>query len=137
MYQGAPSSAVRTVLYQKGMQKEYRHYNRPNWCRAEVRYRPQKDLERAAAARMRPGVVWAAARHSRLIYERMMGFGPGEIIRETPRETDLQRRFAAMVRQYERTMVEAVAQLGSWDAFGEAVKSGRLPSAKQIGGSET
>lgn len=130
LYQGAPSSALRTILYQKGMQKEYRYMERPNWCRAEARYRPQKPLERSLTASMPPGVVWGASRHSRLIYERLKGFPPGEMLRETPRQTDLERRFRAMVRQYGRTLEEAVALLGSWDAVGEAVKAGRLPADK-------
>ena len=131
LYQGAPSSALRTILYQKGLQKEYRHYNRPNWCRAEARYRPQKPLERLAAASMTPSVVWGAARHSRLIYERLIGFSPGEVIRETPRLTDLERRFNALVRQYGRTISELVDVLGSPEAVGVALAAGHLPSAEQ------
>jgi hypothetical protein len=131
LYQGAPSSAVRTILYQKGMQKEYRHYGRPDWCRAEARYRPQKPLERQLTASMPPGVVWGASRHSKLIYERLMGFSPGDVVRETPRETDLERRFGAMVRQYGRTVSELVELLGSPEAVGVALAAGRLPSAEQ------
>lgn len=128
LYQGAPSSAVRTILYQKGMQKEYRHYGRPNWCRAEARYRPQKPIERAAAASMPAGMVWGASRHSRLIYERLKGFSPGDVIRETPRKTDLERRFHAMTRQYAKTIEELVQVLGSPEAVGVALALGQLPS---------
>lgn len=133
LYQGAPSSAVRTILYQKGLQKQYRHYERPNWCRAEARYRPQKLLERLCAASMAPGMVWGASRHSKLIHERLMGFSPGDVIRETPRRTDLERRFDAMVRQYGRTVSELVDLLGSPEAVGVALASGSLPpfSAEQ------
>lgn len=131
LYQGAPSSAVRTILYQKGMQKEYAHYGRPNWCRAEARYRPQKPLERAAAASMSAGVVWGASRHSRLIYERLKGFAPGDVIRETPRKTDLERRFHAMTKQYGKTIAELVEALGSPEAVGLALASGQLPPADQ------
>lgn len=131
VYQGAPSSAIRTILYQKGMQKEYRHHQRPNWCRAEARYRPQKPSERVAAASMPSGVVWGASRHSRLIHDRLTGFAAPVCIRETPRETDLERRFGALVRQYGRTLLEVRDMLGSWDAVGEAITAGRLPSADQ------
>jgi len=133
LYQGAPSSAVRTILYQKGLQKEYRHYGRPDWCRAEARYRPQKESERYAAALMPSGGVWGASRHSRMVYDRLIGRYPPSIVRETPRGTDLERRFNSLVRQYGRTIAEIVEICGSAEAAGVALASGRFPSASQEG----
>ena len=42
LYLGSQSSPVRMRLYEKGLQPEYAHLNRPNWARIEVQVRPAK-----------------------------------------------------------------------------------------------
>ena len=37
LYLGSQSSPVRMRLYEKGLQPEYAHLNRPNWARIEFR----------------------------------------------------------------------------------------------------
>ena len=80
---------------------------------------------------MPAGMVWGASRHSRLIYKRLKGFSPGDVIRETPRKTDLERRFHAMTKQYGKTIAELVEVLGSPEAVGLALASGQLPPVDQ------
>ncbi|TDM20496.1 replication initiation factor domain-containing protein, partial [Macrococcoides canis] len=46
-YLGAPSSPIRTRLYEKGKQPEYRHCSRPGWVRLEAQVRPKGDAKTA------------------------------------------------------------------------------------------
>ena len=45
LYLGSQSSPVRMRLYEKGLQPEYAHLNRPNWARIEVQVRPAKEAK--------------------------------------------------------------------------------------------
>lgn len=45
LYLGSQSSPVRMRLYEKGLQPEYAHLERPNWARIEVQVRPSKDAK--------------------------------------------------------------------------------------------
>ena len=50
LYLGSQSSPVRMRLYEKGLQPEYAHLNRPNWARIEVQVRPAKEAKEAFAS---------------------------------------------------------------------------------------
>ena len=50
LYLGSQSSPVRMRLYEKGLQPEYAHLQRPNWARIEVQVRPAKEAKEAFSA---------------------------------------------------------------------------------------
>lgn len=131
LYQGAPSSDVRTIMYQKGMQKAYQHYGMPDWCRAEARWRPKKG-ERDFAAKCAPSEVWGASRVSRMIYETLQGVAAPVTVRETPKPTGLESRLASMIRQYGATIAEVRAMCETLEQFERAVTQGVLPEARVV-----
>ena len=123
-YMGSVKSEARMRFYQKGLQ--HPEACQPHHVRAEYMVKP-KGMMRYAFARAPASALWSYSPLARSAFERLSGFDPGQALRDTPRRTDLERRFAAMVRQYGRTIEELLALLGSHDALGEALSSGKLP----------
>ena len=66
-YIGSSSSPVRMRLYEKGLQPEYAHLQRPNWARIEVQVRPAKEAKEAFASLANGGLgrFTVDQRHSR------------------------------------------------------------------------
>lgn len=129
-YMGSVKSEARMRFYQKGLQLP--EAGQPHHVRAEYMVKP-KGMVRWALAKAPAAAFWSYSPLSRSAFERLKGFDPGAIVRETPRRTDLEKRFAAMCRQYGKTIDELVQVLGSAEALGVALAARRLPSEDQKG----
>lgn len=117
-YLGAPSSAVRFRLYEKGKQPEYRHLLRPDYVRAEVEIRPAKEAKDGFAT-VSAREAWGASPWTRemaatwLIGE-VEPCPPGNMRREVQRDRAL--RF--MAGQYGHHLRSLHDDLGSWECVG-------------------
>ena len=129
LYLGAPSSAVRVRLYEKGKQPEYRHLSRPNWCRIEVQARPAKEAK-SAFATLAPADVWGASTWTRelaaeVLQEHVDPHPAGTVFRHTERESALR----WMCKQYGSHLVSLAEDVGGWECVGltlaEYLKAGR------------
>ena len=118
LYLGSQSSPVRMRLYEKGLQPEYAHLNRPNWARIEVQVRPAKEAKEAFAS-LSPLEVWGAARWTRDIAAKVLEqhidpHPAGTTYRLTDRETALR----WMCKQYGQHLTSLAQDLGGWDCVG-------------------
>lgn len=119
---GAPSSAVRVRLYEKGKQPEYRHLNRPSWSRIEVQVRPAKEAK-ASYNRISPSGVWGASSWTRdlaarVLQEHVDPHPAGTVYRRTERDAALE----WMCKQYGGHLVSLAEDLGSWECLGLTLK---------------
>lgn len=118
LYLGSQSSPVRMRLYEKGLQPEYAHLNKPDWARIEVQVRPAKDAKEAFA-KLSPMDVWGASRWTRDIAARVLEkhidpHPAGTVYRLSDRETALR----WMCKQYGAHLTSLAADLGGWDCVG-------------------
>lgn len=128
-YLGAPSSAIRARLYEKGKQPQLRHLCRDNLVRLEVQVRPQKDAKTAFSS-LSALDVWGASKWTRELAARVLeqhldSHPPGTIRKDSKRDEALR----WMVKQYGSHLVSLAADLGGWDCVGltlsEMIKDGR------------
>lgn len=124
-YMGSVKSEARMRFYQKGLQQP--EAGNPHHVRAEYSVKPKGSLREGFAVAP-ASALWSYSPLGRAAFQRLKGFDPGAAVRETPRRTELENRFNAMVRQYGRTVAELVELLGSAEAVGVALAAGRLPS---------
>lgn len=115
---GAPTSAARVRLYEKGKQPEYRHLERSDWTRIEVQVRPAKDAK-AAYATLSASDVWGATAWTRdlaakVLAEHVDPHPAGTVYRQPERD----RALAWMCKQYGAHLVSLQADLGSWECVG-------------------
>lgn len=117
-YLGSPQSVAMLRLYEKGRQPEYVHLARENWVRAEIQVRPAKDAK-DHFSQVSAADAWGASTWSRDL--------AGEILADhvdphpagyTWRKTDLERRLDWVCRQAGPTLLELLAQVGSWECVG-------------------
>ncbi|TKC77253.1 replication initiation factor [Trinickia terrae] len=118
MYLGAPTSVVRTRLYEKGKQKEYRGLGHPDWVRLEVQIRPKKEA-REVYNGLEPLEVWGASPFTRELAARVLKrelnpFPAGTVRRRTSDEAALRH----MCYQYAPHLLRLAADVGSWDCVG-------------------
>lgn len=128
---GAPSSAVRVRLYEKGKQPEYRHLKRPDWARIEVQVRPAKEAK-ASFNRLSPAAVWGASKWTRdlaakVLQQHVDPHPAGTTYRRTERDAAL----AWMCRQYGPHLVSLADDLGSWECLGLTLKEMLKDGGKQ------
>lgn len=118
LYLGAPSSAVRLRLYEKGKQPEYRHLSRPNWVRMEIQARPAKEAKTEFNS-LSAEDVWGASTWSRdlaaLALQQHVDPHPAGT---TYRHTELETTLRWMCKQYGASLVTLRAELGSWECVG-------------------
>lgn len=117
-YLGSKSSPVRMRLYEKGLQPEYAHLNRPDWARIETQVRPAKDAKNEFAS-LSPIEVWGAARWTReiaaaVLQQHVDPHPAGTTYRLTEQETALR----WMCKQYGAHLVGLAQDLGSWECVG-------------------
>lgn len=118
LYMGSQSSPVRMRLYEKGLQPEYAHLNRPNWARIEVQVRPAKEAKETFAS-LSPLEVWGASRWTRDIAAKVLEqhidpHPAGTTYRLTDRETALR----WMCKQYGQHLASLAQDLGGWECVG-------------------
>lgn len=117
-YLGAPSSAVRARLYEKGKQPEFRHLSRFDLCRLEIQVRPAKDAKEEYS-RLSSLEVWGASKWTRqlaemVLEEHLSAHPPGTVRKDTKRDQALR----WMVKQYGPHLVSLAADLGGWKELG-------------------
>lgn len=115
---GAPTSAVRLRLYEKGKQPEYRHLDKPNWARIEVQVRPVKEA-RSSYNSITPANVWGASKWSKdlaakLLHEHVDPHPAGTVYRLPETE----RALRWMCKQYGAHLLELKDDCGSWENVG-------------------
>ena len=126
-YMGSVKSEARMRFYQKGLQLP--EAGNPYHVRAEYSVKP-KGMVRQGLASAPPAAIWGYSPLSRMAFERLKGFEPGELVRDTARRTDLEKRVAACSRQYGRTIGELLDLLGDESAVVRALLDGKILSAK-------
>jgi hypothetical protein len=119
LYLGSTSSPVRMRLYEKGLQPEYAHLNKPDWSRLEIQVRPKKLEAGQSFSELSALDVWGAGRWSRaiaaLVLETHVDPHPaGTIYRLSDRETAL----GWMCKQYGKHLVSLASELGGFDVLG-------------------
>ena len=127
MYLGAPTSAVRARLYEKGKQPEFRHLERFDLCRLEVQVRPAKEAK-DQFSKLSPSQVWGASRWTRdlaaLAIDSQIAPNPACSVTRRP---SLEERLSWIARQAGPTLMELLQHCGTWECvgltLGEAVQA--------------
>lgn len=127
-YLGSPKSEARARFYQKGLQIP--EAGNPHHVRAELAVRP-KGLARQVLASQPASILWGYTPWSRTAFERLQGFDPGQVVRETARRTTLEAKLSACHRQYGKVIAELRSMLGNDTVLVDALLAGRLPSEDQ------
>lgn len=115
---GAPTSAARVRLYEKGKQVEYRHLEKPNWARIEVQVRPAKEARNSYNS-ISAADVWGASKWTRdlagkVLEQHVDAHAAGTVYRLP--ETERAIRWAC--KQYGARFLELKEDCGSWENFG-------------------
>lgn len=118
LYMGASTSPVRMRLYEKGLQPEYAHLDRPNWARIEVQVRPAKEAK-AEYAKLTPLEVWGGSKWSRdlaahVLKEHVDPHPAGTTYKLSERDVALR----WMCKQYGAHLLSLADDLGGWECVG-------------------
>lgn len=122
-YLGAPTSDVRVRLYDKTAQtrKELppdRHSEIPDhWVRLEVQVRPRKDFKLFASS-MSPECAWGFADWTTELARRAFALQIERVKMQAGRETDHERAYRFMIKQYANVFRVMFQDLGSWECVG-------------------
>jgi len=122
LYVGSRKAAVFVRLYEKGKQLRAKvtqgaELIPADWCRLEAQVRPQKDARKAAAFAT-PEQAWGFAGWTHDLAARCMALDVPRVQMNVWRESDDDRAFAFMVRQYGHMLERLRRDLGSWDCVG-------------------
>lgn len=121
-YLGAPTSPVRTRLYEKGKQKEYRHACRENWVRLEVQVRPKGEAKTAYNT-VSPIEVWGASKYTRELAARVLQSELAALPAGTVyRESELDGKVRWCCAQYGPTLMALKNLCGSWECAGRTLE---------------
>ena len=117
-YLGAPSSAIRARLYEKGKQPEFRHLGRFDLVRLEIQVRPAKEAK-DEFSKLSALEVWGASKWTRqlaaeVLQQHLDAHPPGTVRKDTKRDQALR----WMVKQYAPHLVSLAADLGGWKELG-------------------
>lgn len=119
LYLGSQSSPVRMRLYEKGLQKEYQHLDRPNWVRIETQIRPKAREAGEAFSRLDALEVWGAGKWTREIAASVLeAHVDPHPAGSTYRLSDQERALRWLCKQYGPHLTQAAADLGGWDCLG-------------------
>lgn len=123
LYVGSKSSAVFLRLYQKGLQLG----EDPNWVRAELVIRPQKE-GRWAVAGMSPDEVWGLSPWARELRAALTGLSVPRRVMTTWSKGDDDRALQVMFHQYGAVLARKWHRIGSDDGFMRYVLEALLAS---------
>ena len=131
LYLGSKSSPNRCRLYEKGLQVENLHLNRPNWARLELQIRPKSPDAGYHFAHLTPLEVWGAGRWSRdlaaaVLKEHVDPHPSGSTYRLS--ETEAALRW--MCKQYGKHLVSLAEETGSWECLGLTLREILLEQKK-------
>jgi hypothetical protein len=131
LYLGSQSSPVRLRLYEKGLQKEYQHLDKPNWVRLEAQIRPKAREAGEAFSRLDALEVWGAGKWTRDLAAKVLQshvdpHPAGSTYRLSDRETALR----WMCKQYGQHLVDLAADLGGWECVGLTISEILTEQAK-------
>lgn len=117
-YMGGENSVSRVRLYEKGKQPEYVHLARPDWTRIEAQVRPAKEAK-GTFSTATPQDVWGASPWLRelagiVLLEHVDPHPAGT----TWRKTNLDQRLSWLCAQGGPTLLELLAECGSWECVG-------------------
>lgn len=130
LYVGANSSPVKARLYEKGLQPQLRHANRPNLVRLELQVRPAKDAK-DSYSKVDSLAVWGASAWTRelaalVLAAELAPLPPGTIHKLSERDKALH----FMCKQYGGHLMGLRNELGSWEDVGlqlaEMIRKERL-----------
>lgn len=132
-YLGAPSSAIRARLYEKGKQPEYRHLGRPDLARLEIQVRPAKDAK-TQYSRLSALEVWGASKWTRELAAEVLesfldAYPPGTV----RKDSEMTQKVRWLCRQYGPTLMTLAADLGSWECVGLQLRD-EIQALKRRGG---
>lgn len=108
-YLGAPTSAVRVRLYEKGKQL-YKLTGDPvwrmffDWARLEIQVRPQKGFKSEAAS-LPPEAFWGCAPWTRDLARDCLALNPEPVTMKPTRIADHERAMRALAAQYGPTLL--------------------------------
>lgn len=119
LYLGSTSSPVRARLYEKGLQPEYAHLDKPNWVRLEAQVRPKAKEAGQEFSKLSAIEVWGAGRWTRdiaakVLQEHVEPHPAGSVYRLSQREAALR----WVCKQYGAHLVSLADDLGGWDCVG-------------------
>jgi hypothetical protein len=125
-YGGSPTSSVRLRLYEKG--KQERKVAAPDqvasiprdWVRVETQVRP-KGASREVAAQAAPVEVWGFSRWTQEILRQTMDLDVPRVVINPWRESDDERAYRFMLRQYGPLLRRVQEELGSWACVGAQI----------------
>lgn len=125
-YGGSFSSDVFTRLYDKTAEARKhlpaeRHSEVPeHWARLEAVVRPRRDVK-SLACQMQPSQFWGCARWTARLAEVALGLEVERIQMNPARESDDDRAYRFMLKQYGKTFVRLLKDHGSWSAVGAQI----------------
>lgn len=122
---GGVKSDCRVTCYEKGKQLG----ENPDWVRAEIKVRPPKAKSwqthllshRMVMARMDPMNVWGASKWSSYMAEQLTGRIVPSFAMRTWRESNTDRAFNAMCKQYKNVLIAKAKQAGGAAELGEEI----------------
>jgi hypothetical protein len=117
-YLGAPTSATRLRLYEKGRQQEYLHLARPDWVRAEIQVRPVLHCKERFSQLSAVEAWGASAWSEELAGEILQGHVDPNRAENTWRPSERERALSWMCRHYGAHLVSLADDLGSWECVG-------------------
>lgn len=125
-YGGAPSSDLRVRLYEKGKQLRaqlppgLQDNISPDRVRLEAQARPQKEA-RVFAASCTPEQVWGFSAWTQELAHQAMDLDVPRVVGRSWRESDDDRAFRFMIRQYGPLLQRLEQDLGSWCVVGKTI----------------
>lgn len=119
---GGQKSDVRVTCYEKGIQVG----DNPNWVRAEVKVKPPKPHPkstaldpRIAVSKMQPIELWGCSIWSNYLLSQLTGQIVPSLAMRTWRDSDDERAWRFMCKQYKNVILKKLIDHGSPSALGE------------------
>jgi hypothetical protein len=116
LYLGSQSSAVSMRIYEKGKQLGVEG----DWVRAELQVRPQKDVK-TIVAMLDSTEVWGLSKWSHSMAEQLGKKGLQRVDAQVYEQSDHDRAYRFMLKQYRRVLEQMLASHGSPEAVGAQI----------------